>query len=77
MAHQEALKAPIEVSDNSKEEKNVSLKINKLAVPVLSLTAKMVILGEGQLAGSGVPSPATSFTLSLPIFEMLIYTTSL
>ncbi len=60
MARQEALKAPIEVPDNSEEEKNVCLGVKKPAAQVPKPAVSTSVLGAGQPVGSGAPSPAPS-----------------
>ncbi len=57
MARQEALKAPIEVSDDSEEEKNVCLGVKKPVTQVPSPVASTLVLGTGQPVGSGATSP--------------------
>ncbi len=58
MARQEALKALIEVPDDSEEEKNVCLGVKKPAAQVPSPAASTLVLGAGQPVGSSAPSPA-------------------
>ncbi len=57
MARQDALKAPIEVPDDSEEEKNICLGVKKSAAQVPSPTTSALILGAGQSVGSGASSP--------------------
>ena len=60
MARQKVLKALIKTPDNSEEEKNVFLGVKKPAAQVPSPAASTSISGAGQVAGSGIPSPATT-----------------
>lgn len=64
MARQEALKAPIEVPDNSEEETNMGLGVKNPAAQVPSPAASMSVSGAGgahpQPVGIGAPSLGTS-----------------
>ena len=64
MARQQALKALIQVSDDSEEETNMSSGVKNPATQVPSPAASMSVSraggGYSQPVGNGIPSPATS-----------------
>lgn len=59
MARQQALKASIEVLNNSKKETNMSLKVKNPATQVLSPTALKLVsrVGGGHLPPVGTGTP--------------------